>query len=83
LAKSHRYRALARERYEAAIAGELPAYYAKLEAEKRAVASTAQAPPDFSVRTLEATEWRDDERYPRFLLSTNSNGSRPTPPRNF
>jgi hypothetical protein len=39
-------------------------------------AAAAAAKPDFAVRTMEATEWRENERYPRFLLETCSAGSR-------
>jgi hypothetical protein len=57
---------------------------AERNAIKRAKLAEAAAPPDFAVRTIESTEWRDGERYPRFILSTNSGSSgRPTPPRNF
>ena len=42
----------------------------------------AHAAPDFSVRTIETTEWREGDRYPRFLLATNTGSNRPTPPRN-
>jgi hypothetical protein len=28
--------------------------------------------PDFSVQTLEGTEWREDDRYPQWRLPTNS-----------
>jgi hypothetical protein len=57
---------------------------AERNAIKRAKLAEAAAPPDFAIQTLESTEWREGDRYPRFLLSTNSGSSgRPTPPRNF
>jgi hypothetical protein len=36
----------------------------------------ATPPPDFAVRTLEATAWSEEDRYPRWLLETCSAGSR-------
>jgi hypothetical protein len=86
--KSTKHRALAASREKALKAGRLEHWYAeraadKLAAERRGEKLAAEAaPPDFTVRTIEATEWVEGERYPRFLLSTNSGGSRPTPPRN-
>jgi hypothetical protein len=75
-----KHRAIARERNEAAKEGRLPEWYAKRAAEAPAAPPTPV--PDFAIQTLESTEWGD--RYPRFLLATNSGSSgRPTPPRNF
>jgi hypothetical protein len=45
-------------------------------AAKRARLAEASAPPDFAVRTLEATAWSEEDRYPRWLLETHSAGSR-------
>jgi hypothetical protein len=45
---------------------------AERNAIKRAKLAEAAAPPDFAIQTLESTEWREGERYPRFILPVNA-----------
>jgi hypothetical protein len=68
LAKSAKWRSRQRA-YEA---GELYQWEKARAAVTQSELRTAPPAPDFSVSTVEGTEWREGERYPRFILPINS-----------
>jgi hypothetical protein len=71
VSKSRKHRALSAAHRAAKEANQLAEFYAMRDA--------ARAPPPANpfdnydaIRTPEITLWRENERYPRFLLPTNS-----------